>query len=295
MKQAMHNIYASCTAKLNKLFFASRIDEKLLDELERLLIEADTGTTTTQKIMSVVKDSYKAQPMMHGKELKKLLAQELYAKLIPYKKSQHSRNVYLLVGVNGSGKTTFAGRFAVQQSLSGKKVLLVAGDTFRAAACEQLKEWAHKGSISIVLGKNGEDPGSVIFKGCSAFAHEQYDTLIIDTAGRLQTRVNLMQELAKIRRIIEKNTFECNVSVLLTIDAMLGQNSFDQARLFNECIAIDGIVLTKMDGTGRGGIVFSINNELQIPIAHCSSGETLASLQEFDAKWYVNALLGDEK
>lgn len=292
IKQTFRTMYVSFTAKMSKLFTNSTIDEESLQEIERLLLEADTGTVTTAQIMKELRAAHRVQASDQGSALKMLLQEELQKKLIPFKQPTTARVVYLLIGVNGSGKTTFAGRFAAQEALKKKKVLLVAGDTFRAAAREQLVLWAEKASIDISVGKDGQDPGSVIFNGCQRFKEQQYDTMIIDTAGRLQTKHNLMQELSKIKRIIERNVADCSVVTLLTIDAMLGQNSFEQARLFQECTTIDGIVLTKMDGTGKGGVVFAINDILKIPVAYYSAGETGASIYSFDGKAYVAALLG---
>jgi fused signal recognition particle receptor len=195
------------------------------------------------------------------------------------------------VGINGSGKTTFAAKLANAYVTQGKKTLLVAADTFRAAAVEQLTTWATRTNTPIVTGNPGQDPASVIFQGCQQFNLHHYDALIIDTAGRLHTKTNLMHELAKIKRIIAQQLPNEPVETLLTIDAMLGQNSFEQAKLFKECTHVNGIVLTKMDGTGKGGIVFSIAHELNIPITFISYGEQLTQFASFNPHTYVQELI----
>ena len=221
-------------------------------------------------------------------------------------------DIILLVGVNGSGKTTLAAKLAYQAKRenpstpfdcaqdrlrqssglgTGKKVLLVAADTFRAAAQEQLAGWAHKLGVDIVTGSQNQDPASVVFAGCKKFKDENYQTLIIDTAGRLQTKTNLMKELEKIKRIITQQLPNLPVTTLLTIDAMIGQNSLEQARIFHESTSVSGLALTKMDGTGKGGIIFTIAAELNLPILLVSFGESPEQLKYFDAQEYVQALL----
>jgi fused signal recognition particle receptor len=199
--------------------------------------------------------------------------------------------IYLLVGINGSGKTTFAGKLAHYYATQGKRVLLVAADTFRAAASAQLHIWAQQAGVTIVTGDAHQDPSSVIFAGCSRYINEKFDIFIIDTAGRLQTKTNLMHELAKIKKVITKQLPHSTVQTLLTIDAMLGQNSFEQAALFKECTSLSGIVLTKMDSTGKGGIVFAIAKELQIPVLYVSYGEKIDQMVPFDAPKYVQELV----
>ena len=196
------------------------------------------------------------------------------------------------MGINGSGKTTFAAKLASHLKGLNKKVLLVAADTFRAAATEQLQSWGDRLSVEVVTGKENQDPASVVYAGCEAYKQGNYDALIIDTAGRLQTKVNLMKELEKIRKILSKQLPDKKIATLLTVDAMLGQNSFDQAKLFKESTNVNGIVLTKMDGTGKGGIVFSITEQLKIPIAYISFGEQPDQLAHFDSEAYLKELFG---
>ena len=283
LKKAFKTVYNQVTSKLRTLFDLQTIDQETLKQLEKILIEADTGIHTTRSILKELQ----THSLSDGKDLEKAL----YALL---KKSLQTHpyipkaDIYLLVGINGSGKTTFTAKLANLK----KKPLLVAADTFSAAATEQLTNWATKLSADIITGTDNQDPASVVFKGCQHYLTDNYDALIIDTAGRLQTKTNLMKELEKIRKIISKQLPDKKVSTLLTIDAMLGQNSFDQAKLFKESTDVDGIVLTKMDGTGKGGIVFSITEQLKIPIAYISFGEQLDQLAPFNPEEYLSTLLG---
>ncbi|MCA9770516.1 signal recognition particle-docking protein FtsY [Candidatus Dependentiae bacterium] len=290
IKDKLKKIYSSVTSKLSALFGKTSIDKDTLKELEILLLSADTGVATTRKIITKLENQWRAGALSHGNDLKKaleehlllLLAQQAYNCLSP---------VTLLVGINGSGKTTFAGKRAHSLTKEGKKVLLVAADTFRAAATHQLAEWAKKIGVEVVIGKENQDPASVVFAGCKKFIDENFDALIIDTAGRLQTKINLMKELEKIKKVVTKHLPDTPISTLLTIDSMLGQNSFEQARLFNEATDVSGIVLTKMDGTGKGGIVFGIVDELKIPVAYISFGEQPEQYTLFDKQEYVHDLL----
>jgi fused signal recognition particle receptor len=293
IKNTLQKIYSHVTGKLQTLFSRPRMDEATLKELELLLIAADTGVKTTRIIIENLKKQWQKGAIKEGSDLKKALSQELLAILNNTKKinSDGVNNVYLLVGINGSGKTTFAGKLSYAFNQQGKKVLLVAADTFRAAAPEQLKQWAQRTNATIITGKESQDPASVVFGGCEQFKAHNFDALIIDTAGRLQTKTNLMKELEKIRKIISRQLPNHTIHTLLTIDAMLGQNSFEQATLFNESTQLDGIVLTKMDGTGKGGIVFAITQQLGIPVAYIAYGEQPDQLKPFNAQEYVHDLL----
>ena len=289
IKKSLSNLYTSFTTKVSSLFSRSTIDQETLKELEKLLIEADTGYQTTQVILKNLQERLKQGQLNEGQDLKNALQEELLHMLKPFE--QKPMQVYLLVGINGSGKTTFAGKLAHKFITEGKNVLLAAGDTFRAAATEQLELWAQKTGSELVKGKQGQEPGSLVFQACESYKNGTYDVLIIDTAGRLQTKTNLMQELAKLKRIIEKQLPEAHLCTLLTLDAMLGQNSLEQATIFNDATHIDGIVLSKMDGTGKGGIVFAINQELKIPVAFLSFGEKLEQLNSFEPDKFVEELL----
>jgi fused signal recognition particle receptor len=290
IKNALTKIYTQVTGKLHALFNIKTIDQETLQELELLLISADTGVKTTRTIIASLKKQWEQGHLKEGDDLKKALEKELLA-LVEAQKAPTHADVYLLVGINGSGKTTFAGKLAHLLGKQGKKVLMVAGDTFRAAATEQLNQWASRTGSSIIQGKPGQDPASVVFSGCEEFKKESFDALIIDTAGRLQTKTNLMKELEKIRKIVSRQLPHYSLCTLLTIDAMLGQNSLEQAILFHESTTLDGIVLTKMDGTGKGGIIFAINQQLGVPVAYISYGEGPEQLKSFNAPEYIYDLL----
>jgi fused signal recognition particle receptor len=289
IKNSLSNLYSSFTTKVSSLFSRATIDQETLKDLERLLIEADTGYQTTQTILQSLQKKFQQGTLKEGQDLKKALQEELLQML--YSFEYKTTQIYLLVGINGSGKTTFAAKLAYKMLQEGKKVLLAAGDTFRAAATEQLALWTEKMGAELVKGKQGQEPGSVVFQACEAYKAGKQDVLIIDTAGRLQTKINLMQELAKLKRIIQKQLPDVQICTLLTLDAMLGQNSLEQAKIFNESTKVDGIVLSKMDGTGKGGIIFAINHEIKIPVAFISFGEKIDQLKQFNAQEYVEQLL----
>ncbi len=291
IKSSLKKIYSSITSQLGTLFGREKIDHELLKELEVILLSADTGVATTRSIIEQLKKKHAAGDITEGNSLKAALHESLLSILSKPAAPSFENNVFVLVGINGSGKTTFASKLAHQYQSLGKKVLLVAADTFRAAATQQLAQWAEKTGVAIEQGTESQDPASVVFKGCERFIKESYDILIIDTAGRLHTKSHLLNELAKIKRVIDKQLPNENIQTLLTIDGMLGQNSFEQAKLFKECTNVNGIVLTKMDGTGKGGIVFAIADELTIPIWYLTFGEQVDQLKEFDKNEYITNLL----
>jgi len=292
IKDKLKKIYSSVTNKLQGLFAQKQIDQKTLDKLKELLITADTGVATTNKIIDSLQKQYQNGAIENGEALQKALEEEL-TQMLDIEKPASTNQVYLLVGINGSGKTTFAGKLANHFTQKSKRCLLAAADTFRAAAPEQLTEWSKKSNASLFAGKQDQDPAAVVFGACEKYKDENFDTLIIDTAGRLQTKDNLMKELEKIKRIVAKQLPNHKITTLLTIDAMLGQNSFRQAKVFDEVTHVNGVILTKMDGTGKGGIIFSITQELQIPVCYISFGEGIDDMKPFDAQEYVNDLIND--
>lgn len=293
IKTALKKVYTSIGSRLEQLFGSKPVDETTLTQLQTILLEADTGVETTKKLIEAIKKEMKAGQLATGDDLKKALQKELETILTaaPYQKTDAT--IILLVGINGSGKTSTAGKLAQLLTAQHKLPILVAADTFRAAAVEQLRIWAERTNSLFIQGSEGQDPASVVYAGLEALQAGKGTHLIIDTAGRLQTKSNLMQELEKIRRIIQKKCPDTPVSTLLTIDAMLGQNSFDQAKLFHESTAVDGIILTKMDGTGKGGIVFAISSTFTIPVAFITYGEELTTIKAFDAHEFVSDLLGN--
>lgn len=292
IKNKLQKIFSTVTSKLGSFFSRTTIDEAALKELEILLISSDVGVATTRSIIAALRKQI-GTGIIDGAQLKKYMHTILLDILNQHKSPDLStEQVFLFVGINGSGKTTTVGKLAHQYKQQGKKVLLVAADTFRAAAPEQLNQWALQVGVDILIGKDGQDPASLVFQGCEKFKNEKYDILIIDTAGRLQTKTNLMHELAKIKRCVQKQLTDQSVVTLLTIDAMLGQNSFEQAKLFKESTDVSGIILTKMDGTGKGGIVFAIAQELGIPVIFLTFGEQSDQIKKFDVQEYVSELLG---
>lgn len=287
-------IFQQCSAKIRNLFKRGIVDEHALLELEQILIEADTGSAATKKIINELKDAYRAGKITTSEQLQDALVKLLHHSITDHQPLPEHSSVYLLVGVNGTGKTTLAAKLAYQEKNKGEKVLLVAGDTFRAAAQEQLLAWAQKLQVDIVQGPIGSDPAALVFQGCQKFIQGKYTRLIIDTAGRLQTKTNLMKELAKIKRVINTQLPEAPVHTMLTIDTMLGQNSLEQARVFHESTQVDSFVLTKMDGTGKGGIVCALVQNFHIPISYLTVGEHPQDLKTFNSDDYIHNLLGIE-
>jgi len=291
IKDKLQKIYSSITTKFHDIFSKNSIDQSTINELQEILLKADAGVVTTKKLISQIQDAYQKGSISTGQDVQKLVEAELLSVLNESKFTKQPQ-IYLLVGINGSGKTTFAGKLAYFFKQQNKSVILAAADTFRAAAPQQLQEWAKKSDATLVMGKAEQEPASVTFDACELFKKNNADILIIDTAGRLQTKENLMKELEKIKRIIQRQLPSYELCTILSIDAMLGQNSFTQAKLFHEATKIDGIVLTKMDGTAKGGIIFSITQELKIPVLFLCFGEHLQDLIPFDSQQYIQNLLG---
>ncbi len=295
IKDKIKKVYSEFTSKITSIFSNNNPDEKFLEELKVLLISADTGVKTTAFIINKLKENIKSKNISDMNLVKSELETILIDLLQERSVINASPEILLLVGINGTGKTTFAAKIANKLKNDGKKVLLVAADTFRAAAVEQLENWAKKIGVQIFVPTNSSDPSAVIFDALIKFKKDNYDHIIIDTAGRLQTKVNLLKELEKIYRVISKalgENHQKTISSFITVDAMLGQNSFEQVKVFKEVTKLDGIVLTKFDGTGKGGIVFSIVSQLDLPIVYITFGEDLADIKTFDSKDFVKELLG---
>ena len=274
-----------------------KIDDELFEELEELLVMGDVGINTAQRITEELKKRVKKESIKDPEEINRLLAQTIADMLEGGQELNinTSPSVILVIGVNGVGKTTTIGKLANNLRLDGKKVMLAAADTFRAAAIDQLEIWAERSKCEIVKQKEGSDPAAVVYDAISAGKARGVDVIICDTAGRLHNKKHLMDELAKISRIIERELPQADKEILLVVDATTGQNAVNQAREFKNAAGITGIVLTKLDGTAKGGVVLAIKEDLQVPVKYIGVGEQIDDLQKFDAKQFADALFNRDK
>lgn len=271
----------------------SKIDEEFYEELEEVLIMGDIGVYATDEILDNLKEKIKEQRIKDPAECKELLIASIKEQMNPDPHAydfENEKSVILVIGVNGVGKTTTIGKLAGQYHEAGKKVILAAADTFRAAATEQLKEWSNRSGAQLISANEGADPGSVIFDALQAAKARDADVLICDTAGRLHNKKNLMDELSKLNRIIEKEYAGVHKETFVVLDATTGQNALSQAKEFNDIASITGVILTKMDGTAKGGIAIAIESELNIPVKYIGVGESIDDLQRFDSDTFVEAL-----
>lgn len=283
--------------RLDTLFLGKKeIDQELFDDLEEILITADLGVNTVLELLDEVRKEVKRAALKDPQSLKEVLSSKIRGYLQKIDTSnklampEKGPLVIMVIGVNGVGKTTSIGKLAAKFVRSGKSVLLVAGDTFRAAAIDQLKIWGDRNDIEVVSQKPGSDPSSVVFDAMELGIARDYDVVLIDTAGRLHTQVNLMEELKKIKRVIGKKLEGAPHEVMLVLDATTGQNGISQAKMFNEAVGITGVTLTKLDGTAKGGIVINISRELKIPVRFIGVGEQIDDLRDFNSKEFVDAL-----
>lgn len=281
-------------SNLNSIFNGfSSIDDDFYEELEEILIMSDIGVNTTEEILDNLKEQVKENKIKEPIECKELLIKNIEEQMDLGENAydfENEKSVILMIGVNGVGKTTSIGKLASQFKNNGKKVVLAAADTFRAAAADQLKEWANRANVDIVMGAEGSDPGSVLYDAISSAKNKNADILLCDTAGRLHNKKNLMEELKKLDRIIEKEYNGCLRENFIVLDATTGQNALAQARQFKECTDITGVILTKMDGSAKGGIAIAIQSELGIPVKYIGVGEQIDDLQKFDSHQFVEAL-----
>lgn len=282
-------------SKLKNIFTSkSKVDDSIYEELEDLLLQSDVGLTMTTNLINQLEKEVKANKVDNTEKvyeiLKRLMSEFLLSQDSKIYLKNNRINVILIVGVNGVGKTTTIGKLALKYKNLGKKVLLGAGDTFRAAAVEQLEEWAKRADVDIVKGREGADPASVVYDTLSRAESTKADVVIIDTAGRLHNKTNLMRELEKINNIIKKKIGEQEYESLLVIDGTTGQNGLNQAKEFNSVTDLTGFIVTKLDGTAKGGIVFSVSEELKKPIKFIGLGEKIGDLIEFNAKDFVEAI-----
>lgn len=288
------------TDLLSNLFTGFReVDEDFYEDLEETLIGADVGFNMTLALTDAIRDEIESQNVHKPEDVKRVMLEkmvQLYEReggdnLVALKENPDGPTVILFVGVNGVGKTTSVGKIGYQLKAAGHKVLMAAADTFRAGAVEQLNVWGQRLDIPVVTGHDQGDPASVVFDAVKRANEEQFDYLLVDTAGRLQTKINLMDELAKIKRIIERENPNGVQEVLLVLDATTGQNALIQAKQFNEATDISGLVLTKLDGTAKGGVVLSIRYDLDIPVKYIGLGEQATDLQVFDSEQYMYNLV----
>ncbi len=275
----------------------SGIDDDFYEELEEILIMADLGMATTEAVIEDLKEKVKERHIKDPAECKELLKESICEQMnVPEGAYdfEDKKSVVLVIGVNGVGKTTSIGKLAGMLKNDGKKVLLAAADTFRAAAAEQLTEWSHRAGVEIISQKEGADPAAVVFDALTAAKARGTDVLLCDTAGRLHNKKNLMEELKKIDRVIEREYPDAYRETLVVLDGTTGQNALAQAKEFNEAAKIDGIILTKLDGTAKGGIAVAIQAQMNIPVKYICVGEQIEDLQRFDAKAFTDALFDGE-
>ncbi len=280
---------------MDAIFYgASEIDDDFYEELEELLIMGDVGVHTTERIIEQLQEKVQKERIKQPIECRQLLIDTLEEQMAVNEETSYvyetTQSVILVIGVNGVGKTTSVGKLASVLKEKGNKVLLAAADTFRAAASEQLVEWSHRAGVDVITGSDGCDPSAVVFDALQAAKARNVDVLICDTAGRLHNKKNLMEELKKMDRIIAKEFPNAHRENLVVLDASTGQNALNQAREFGEAARLDGIILTKMDGTAKGGIAIAIQSELQIPVKYIGVGEKIEDLQKFNATQFIEAL-----
>jgi fused signal recognition particle receptor len=297
LKEGLSKTRGGFIARLGGLLGRKQIDKALVDQIEEILFTADIGAKTATKLLEAVRASLSRNELSDAAAVFRVIKKESEEILSGAQQAAGALSlekgtpfVLLVIGVNGVGKTTTIGKLASKWSQSGKKVLLAAGDTFRAAATEQLEIWGQRTGCPVVKGKEGGDPSSVIFDAVKKAQSEKFDLVIADTAGRLHTKTNLMEELQKVRRVLQKAQADAPHEVFLVLDSTNGQNAIAQAAMFKQAMDISGIVLTKLDGTAKGGVILGICDELKVPVRFIGIGEKVADLREFDPREFVDAL-----
>ncbi|MEI8356104.1 MAG: signal recognition particle-docking protein FtsY [Deltaproteobacteria bacterium] len=295
LKNGLSKTHETIVGKIDSLLLGKKkIDSATLEGLEEILISADIGVSTTMELIALLEQRLKRNELSDGETLKRALREEVLSRLsresAPLDLDSAKPYVIMVIGVNGVGKTTTIGKLAGRYRSEGRDVLLVAGDTFRAAAAEQLEIWAERVGVDVVRHKDGADPSAVVFDGCRAALARNKDIVFVDTAGRLHTKVNLMEELKKMRRIMGREIPGAPHETLLILDASTGQNALSQARLFRDIAGVTGLAVTKLDGTAKGGILVAISSELKIPVRFIGVGEGIDDLREFDSEQFVDAI-----
>ena len=296
LSEGLKKTSSAAKSKLSGIFVGKKIDANTMESLEEALISSDLGVSASQKIVKEFEKNYSGKTS-NQEELLEALSKSISNILEPLEKElivsdDHHPHIMMLVGVNGSGKTTTAGKLAKRFSQQGKKVILVAADTFRAAAIEQLKGWAEKTSVELISAERGADPAALVYQSIEKARIQKTDLILIDTAGRLQNRIELMEELAKIVRVIKKLEPEAPHDSLIVLDGTVGQNALSQLKAFLDVAAITGLIMTKLDGSARGGVLVALAEEFGLPIHLIGVGETAEDLQDFNAIAYSRALLG---
>lgn len=296
LKQGLSKAKQGITDRVDQVLKSyTKVDDELLEEIEEILITADVGVDTTMNIIEKLTDAIKTKKITDPQDVKgelRLIIEEILTNENSTLDVSHKPTIILMVGVNGVGKTTTIGKLASRYKKEGKKVLIAAGDTFRAAAIDQLEVWAKRSDVDIIKHQEGADPGAVIFDSIKAAKARDIDLLICDTAGRLHNKANLMNELSKVFKIVDREYPEAKKEVLLVVDATTGQNAVSQAKSFKQVCDITGLVLTKLDGTAKGGVVLAVKSEVDVPVKLIGVGEKMEDLQDFDAKAFSEALFG---
>ncbi len=295
LKSALSKTKDNILGKVAKIVSRRKIDDDLLEEIEETLIEADIGVQATMKIIDNLKQKTKEQKLSEGEDILNLLKDEITAMLTrqEIENSTNSENkpvIWLIIGVNGVGKTTTIGKLATYFTSQGKKVAIAACDTFRAAAIDQITIWAKRSNVDIIKSHENSDPAAVAFDATKAAVARGIDLLLIDTAGRLHTKSNLMEELKKIKRVVLKAAPEVSIYSKLIIDGSTGQNALNQVKVFTDAVGCDGLIITKLDGTAKGGVLIAISEELNIPVDFIGIGESVEDLQKFNPHEYAQAL-----
>ncbi|MCM1084474.1 MAG: signal recognition particle-docking protein FtsY [Clostridium sp.] len=296
LKEGLTKTRNNISESFANLFKANEIDDDFYDELEETLVMSDMGIETTESIIENLKVKVKEFKIKEADACRDLIVNIIKEQMTVPENAydfENKKTVMLIIGVNGVGKTTSIGKLAAQYKAQGKKVLMAAADTFRAAAIDQLKTWSTRAGVDIIAQSEGSDPSAVVYDAVAAAKARNTDILLIDTAGRLHNKKNLMDELSKMRRIITKEYPDANVESLIVLDGTTGQNALEQARQFSAVTDIDGIIITKLDGTAKGGIAIAIQSELNVPVKYIGIGEKIEDLQKFDPGSYVTALFAD--
>ena len=291
LKSVLSKTRDGISKKLTELFSSNKLGEEFYEELEDILISADVSVKTTMEIVDEIRDVAIKEKCKDKDYVVNLLKQELFETLDYAEKLEiKSPAVLMIVGVNGVGKTTTIGKLANKFVKEGKSVTIAAGDTFRAAAADQLSVWADRAKVRIVKHEEGADASAVVFDAIGSVKAKKTDVLIIDTAGRLHVKANLMEELKKMDRVVKREYSEANFYKLIVLDATTGQNAYNQVEVFSEAVGLDGIILTKLDGTAKGGFIISLSYELEVPVCYVGTGEKIDDIEDFNAKEFVDAI-----